>query len=314
MNNKIRDIVYKKIIPSGQAGRVCIIGGCREYTGAPYYAAVSSLKTGCDLSWVMCSSKATEIKTYTPEIIVLPMLSEDDLKNDEEKSIMKEFDTMLGRLHVLVIGPGLGRNKTLLSLVEKMIKAAREKNVPLVIDGDGLFLVSQNLDIIKGYKRAILTPNPNEFKKLCESVFSEQELKDQDPEDQKQQEKLIRDLCDKLGNVTVVRKGGKDIICSGKSDEHYLTCEVEGSPRRCGGQGDVLAGAMGTFLHWSIQASENDEALDERVAILHGAYGACALARSCGRAAFGKLKRGTTTPDIIEKIPEVFESLYPHQE
>jgi len=174
MNNKVRDIVYKKIIPSlgsknhkGQAGRVCVIGGCREYTGAPYYAAVSSLKTGCDLSWVICSSKATEIKTYTPEIIVLPMLREEkDLKTEDETNIMEEFDVMLGRLHVLVIGPGLGRNKTLLALVGKMIKAAKEKNIPMVIDGDGLFLVSQNLDLIKGYKRVILTPNPNEFKKI----------------------------------------------------------------------------------------------------------------------------------------------------
>ena len=28
----------------GQAGRVAVIGGCREYTGAPYFAAMAALR------------------------------------------------------------------------------------------------------------------------------------------------------------------------------------------------------------------------------------------------------------------------------
>ena len=30
----------------GQAGKVGVIGGCADYTGAPYYAAISALKLG----------------------------------------------------------------------------------------------------------------------------------------------------------------------------------------------------------------------------------------------------------------------------
>lgn len=30
-----------------------------------------------------------------------------------------------------------------------------------------------------------------------------------------------------------------------------LVCDAAGSPRRCGGQGDILSGSMGTFLHWA---------------------------------------------------------------
>jgi ATP-dependent NAD(P)H-hydrate dehydratase len=40
-----------KIIPKlspefhkGQAGSICIVGGCDIYTGAPYYAGISCLK------------------------------------------------------------------------------------------------------------------------------------------------------------------------------------------------------------------------------------------------------------------------------
>ena len=31
----------------GQAGKVAVIGGCREYTGAPYFASISALKVPC---------------------------------------------------------------------------------------------------------------------------------------------------------------------------------------------------------------------------------------------------------------------------
>ena len=33
---------------------------------------------------------------------------------------------------------------------------------------DGLYVVQQNPDIIKGYPSVVLTPNANEFKRLCE--------------------------------------------------------------------------------------------------------------------------------------------------
>lgn len=32
------------IIPLLQSGKIAVIGGCREYTGAPYFAAISALK------------------------------------------------------------------------------------------------------------------------------------------------------------------------------------------------------------------------------------------------------------------------------
>ncbi|KAK9877624.1 hypothetical protein WA026_019294 [Henosepilachna vigintioctopunctata] len=51
----------KKIVPpltlnkhKRQAGRICVFGGSLEYTGAPYYAAITSLKVGADLVYVFC--------------------------------------------------------------------------------------------------------------------------------------------------------------------------------------------------------------------------------------------------------------------
>ena len=43
------------------------------------------------------------------------------------------------------------------------------------------------------------------------------------------------------------------------------------------------------------------------------ACGASLLTRHCSNEAFKKNFRGTTTPDLIERIPYVFEKLFPHE-
>ena len=61
----------------GQAGKIGVIGGCAEYTGAPFFAAMSALRVGADLSHVFCArGAATVIKSYSPELIVHPYLLE----------------------------------------------------------------------------------------------------------------------------------------------------------------------------------------------------------------------------------------------
>ena len=40
-----------------------------------------------------------------------------------------------------------------------------------------------------------------------------------------------------------------DLLCS------VISCSVEGSGRRCGGQGDLLSGSMGVLAHWAHVAS-----------------------------------------------------------
>lgn len=37
---------------------------------------------------------------------------------------------------------------------------------------DGLFLVTNHLDLVSGYALAVLTPNVNEYKRLVEKVLS----------------------------------------------------------------------------------------------------------------------------------------------
>lgn len=37
-----------------------------------------------------------------------------------------------------------------------------------------------------------------------------------------------------------------------------LICSEPGSPRRCGGQGDLLSGSLGVFTYWSKEVAKNE--------------------------------------------------------
>jgi len=296
----------------GQAGKIAVIGGSREYTGAPFYGAISALKTGADLSYIFCcESASTAIKSYAPELIVLPSLkTEEELppncnaKDREEvvKNSVKKVSEWLPRMTSLVIGSGLGRDPLIFEIITQIIGNIKRSELPVVLDGDALFLIAQNPSLVKDYRHAILTPNLNEFSNLCTKLGIES--------------KQPKDLANCLGNVTVVQKGVVDVITDGYFE---LRCDTPGSIRRCGGQGDILAGTIALFLSWSLskkldpsQYMENPESVKHNIPpTVLAAYAGCMLTRLCSAEAFKKYKRSTTTPDIINEIGQVFESLFP---
>ncbi|KAM5278804.1 ATP-dependent (S)-NAD(P)H-hydrate dehydratase isoform 3-T3 [Hipposideros larvatus] len=234
--------LVREIIPplttkkhKGQDGRIGIVGGCQEYTGAPYFAAISALKVGADLSHVFCTREAAPvIKSYSPELIVHPVLDSPDAVHEVEK--------WLPRLHALVVGPGLGRDDFLLGNAKGILEASKARGVPVIIDADGLWLIAQQPGLIQGYRKAVLTPNHVEFSRLSEAVL-------RGPVDSSDRRGAVLRLSQALGNVTVVQKGEQDVISDG---EQVLECSQQGSNRRCGGQGDLLSGSLGVFAHWAL--------------------------------------------------------------
>jgi Carbohydrate kinase len=86
------------------------------------------------------------------------------------KSLRHELTALLSRLHVLVVGPGLGREEYMQNFAHLAINIAKDQDMFIVIDADGLFVVGNHLHLVKGYRRAVLTPNVVEFKRLSEQV------------------------------------------------------------------------------------------------------------------------------------------------
>ncbi|XP_044980425.1 ATP-dependent (S)-NAD(P)H-hydrate dehydratase [Hordeum vulgare subsp. vulgare] len=310
------EAVVRRITPpldrarhKGQAGKIAIIGGCREYTGAPYFAAISALKVGADLSHVFCTKDAaTVIKSYSPELIVHPILEEsysvrDDERESVSSSILTEVIKWMERFDCIVVGPGLGRDSFLMDCVSNIMRHARQANIPTVVDGDGLFLITNNIGLVEDNSLAILTPNVYEYKRLVQKVLN-CEVNEENASEQ------LTALCEKIGGVTIMRKGKADLISDGKKVTQVSTF---GSPRRCGGQGDILSGSVAVFSSWAWHfLSSNEQPKENSVnPMVLGCIAGSLLLRKAAALAFEKNKRSTVTTDIIEFLGQSLEDICP---
>ncbi|KAH9606887.1 hypothetical protein KSS87_019721 [Heliosperma pusillum] len=332
--------IIRKITPKldlsrhkGQAGKIAVIGGCREYTGAPYFAAISALKIrdaslnglyvhfltqGADLSHVFCTKDAAPIiKSYSPELIVHPILEESYSVRDEDKiltasKILAEVNKWMTRFDCLVVGPGLGRDPFLLDCVSDIIRTARHLNIPLVIDGDGLFLVTNNLELVSGYPLAVLTPNVNEYQRLVQRVLN-CEVNNQEPSAE------LRSLVKGIGGVTVLRKGKSDLICDGAEGTELalvMSARLASLVLRGAVVGRViyfLAGNVAVFIAWARQCITRGEDMGTNPMnpTVLGCVAGSALLRKAASATFENKRRSTLTTDIIEYLGNSLEDISP---
>ncbi len=264
-------------------------------------------------SYVICEPSASQtIKSYSPNLMVSPLLrssktlavSHEDPSVDEMTSPILD---LLPRLHVLVIGPGLGRDEITLKQVATVIKAARKQEppVPLVLDADGLFLINSDPDLIKGYTECILTPNVVEFGRLVKSLG----VNVDDGDRTKDCEKLAK----ALGGVCIIQKGKDDYISNGKGT---TTCDFKGGLKRSGGQGDTLTGSLGTFLAWRQiyheglwDGAAGEDKMSRSESLLAAAFGGSAITRECSRKAFEKNGRSLQASDLTDEVHGSFLTL-----
>src|SRR3989338_3928220 len=248
----------------GQTGKVAVVGGSEEYTGAPSFAAITALRSGADLCHVFCpAAAASAIKAYSPDLIVHPLFCSSNPAISSSSSpssappvaaSYSPIETVLqwsDRLSSMVLGPGLGRAPEAVELAKEVMALARERKMPLIVDGDALWVVSLDPSLVQDHPSAILTPNHVEFLRIYADVtphlLSSPSLLSSGGEEDVAVEQVVA-LSRALGNVTILKKGAVDIISDGNS---LALCRLEGAPRRCGGQGDLTAGALGTFAAWT---------------------------------------------------------------
>lgn len=303
------DVVWKQAVKAlippllssyhkGEMGRVGIIGGSTDYTGAPFYAAEASLKIGGDLSFVFCCKQAAiPIKSYSPELMCTPWY--DDEKKDDESSaeIAKRVIEFFPRMHSMVVGPGLGRDPKVLEATGIIIKEAKKIGMPLVLDADALYFLSsskEGIDAVKGHEKCILTPNRVEFGRLMEGVLSD--WKDESPDSVPEQLLLLSKV---LQGPTILLKGKSDLICDGKT---VYEVEETGSLRRSGGQGDILAGMLGTALHWGTLQEEQIDRCNTVRAPVAAAWLSSVATKRASELAYLDKGRSMTTPDLLPKI------------
>ncbi|KAF2284141.1 hypothetical protein GH714_019504 [Hevea brasiliensis] len=112
-----------------------------------------------------------------------------------------------------------------------------------------------------------------------------------------------------IGGVTILRKGKSDLISDG---EIVQSVTIYGSPRHCGGRGDILSGSVAVFLSWANQyilAAEGNLAIRPTNPTVLECIAGSALLRRAASLAFENRKRSTLTSDIIECLGRRFVTL-----
>ncbi len=225
---KVRKIDAHK----GDFGKILVIGGSKNYSGAPAYASLTGIKFGIDL-----------VITYVPEIIgdVLRSYSPNMIVRTSSgnwltSKALKNLSSLIEWANAIVIGPGMGIEKDSEELLEKIIELIKINKNPVVIDADALKLVKDYLELINGQK-IILTPHEGELKIMTGLTLPPYN-------NLEERGNIIFDLAKKL-NVTLLVKGPYDYISDGK----MLKINKTGCPEMTiGGTGDVLAGLCACFL------------------------------------------------------------------
>ena len=188
------------------------------------------------------------------------------------------------KIDILVIGPGLSRDRSTQTLARKVI---REIDKPAVIDADALNALAGHLEILKSRNSKerirILTPHPGEMGRL--TGLSPQAI-------QNNRISLAQKFS-REHRVTLALKGKKTVVSDYRGNTYI---NKTGNPgMSSAGTGDVLTGMIAAFL---------GQGLDAFSAAKYGVY----LHGLAGDlAAKEKTQISLIASDIIAKIPKAIK-------
>ncbi len=229
----------KKDTHKGDYGKVLILAGSKPMTGAAILAARGALRTGSGLVYLCVPQKLFAIfQIAVPEAICIPR---------ESISDFSAYDS-------IIVGPGLGMGDDLDFHAGLLTKILREYEGILLIDADGLNIVSRfqlhrTLRVSKA--EIIITPHMGEAERLLKELPQERQ-------------DAAAALHQKTGAVTVLK--GAETLVLGKE----LYVNTTGNPGMAtAGSGDVLSGIIGSLAGQGYGAEES-----ARIGVfLHGMAG-----------------------------------------
>ena len=215
----------------GTFGKVVLLAGSAEMTGAGVFSAKSAYKSGCGLVYAnMPEECRTVMNVLVPEAIFKTVDSKyGKFSTESIKSIYG-----LEEAGAVILGPGIGGGEEVSKFVEGVL---REVKSPIVIDADGLNAIAKNKKILKSEKtKTIVTPHIKEMSRLTGLSVAEI-LKDTI--------NVAKDFA-KENNVVVLLKDARTIIANPDGDIYINTTGNNSMAK--GGSGDVLSGVIGALL------------------------------------------------------------------
>ncbi|MBR5262124.1 MAG: NAD(P)H-hydrate dehydratase [Oscillospiraceae bacterium] len=260
----------------GDYGKLLILGGSVGYTGAPCLCARAAVRSGAGLVSLGVPEEIYPIcAVKSAEEMVFPLPCEDGKLTESAFGSIAE---KLSASTVCVMGMGLGRSARTTALVQRVVS---ESNIPMLIDADGLFALSQDMDVLKRAKApVVLTPHEGEFARLGGKLTGDR-VSD------------ARNFA-KENNCILVLKGHRTMAAFPNGEVYITPFGTPGMAK--GGTGDVLAGIIGAMIGQ----------LPLERAVITGIY-----MHSLGGelACKASSEYSMTASDIIEKMADVTNSL-----
>jgi hydroxyethylthiazole kinase-like uncharacterized protein yjeF len=265
----------------GSVGDVLFIAGAVGYYGAPYFAAMSFLKSGGGYARLAApQSMIGKLAVKGREIVYLPQ--EETAAGSIAMKSKRGLLEAAAKVDMVVIGPGLSLQGETVRLVKELAEAIK---VPLLIDGDGLTVIAENPEILRSRKAAtILTPHLGEMARLTERPVAEIDVN---------KIAVLREATEKL-KATIVLKGAHSLIGTQKGSVYI---NLSGNPGMAtAGSGDVLTGCIAAMYGLGLKPEE----AARKAVFLHGYAG--------DLVAVKKGADGITARNIMEFLPQALKN------
>lgn len=266
----------------GKYGHVFVIAGSVGKTGAAIMTAKASLRAGSGLvtlSVPACLKVVFQSKVLEEMLIPLPCTT----ITLSKQAIPEIMNFIENKIDVVAFGPGVGVNEDIEEILKELIVKCP---CPIVIDADGITVLSKIKEVLKQAKsKIVLTPHPGELSRLINLSVKDIEKQRIDIA-----QKVSKDL-----NVVIVLKGVPTVIAE---PEGMVYINTTGNPGMAtGGSGDVLTGIIASLIGQGLEPF-NASVLG---VYIHGLSGDIA---SCSKG-----QHGLIAGDIIESLPQSFIEL-----
>lgn len=217
----------------GTFGKALFISGCNTYLGAPFFNCSSYMTSGGGYSHLFSTPRVVDsVAPSSRETVFIEgaQTKSGSLSSDNLEILLDKASS----LNVTAIGSGLSLDPSTKVLVRDFTASYKGT---LIVDGDGLTAIGENLDILKHRKGVtILTPHLKEFSNLSGRYMEE----------------IVRDRINITANFSreyncyVILKDASTIVTSPGGD---TTINPTGnSGLAVAGSGDTLVGILASAL------------------------------------------------------------------
>jgi len=258
-------------------GVLGLLAGSDKYTGAALLSTGGAVAGGAGMVRLVTGpGAAAAVRLVHPEVVLteLPGI---------------QFPEDVGRVQAWVAGPGMGTDEAAADRLARVLAT----NLPVLIDADGLTLLSRHRALLPRAAPTLLTPHAGELGRLLGA----------DPADVAARRlEHARRAAAEYG-ACVLLKGSTTVIAPPHDLEPVLVNTTGTSWLATAGTGDVLAGLAGALLAQGLTAPQ--AALC--AAFLHGLAARLAAAGEGDRR--GEAPIGAS--DVVAALPAAFRALAP---